>query len=281
MRQFTTIAEARGFLDGERCAGRSVGLVPTMGALHAGHASLVRRAAADNETVAITIFVNPLQFGPNEDFDSYPRTLEADLALAETEGATVAITPTVKEMYPDRPVRTNVAVAGITAPMEGARRPGHFDGVSTVVTKLFNIAGPCHAYFGEKDWQQLAVISRMVRDLSFPVTIVPCPTVREADGLAMSSRNVYLTEDERAAAPSLHRALTAGVEAIERGERDPKKVTAIVRSLIDPIADVDYVEVVDAATLEDVVPLAGVLRLLVAARFGKARLIDNVGVTVR
>jgi pantoate--beta-alanine ligase len=179
------------------------------------------------------------------------------------------------------PALTSVSVAAISAPMEGAARPTHFAGVATVVAKLFNIAGPCRAYFGEKDWQQLAVVRRMAADLSFPVDVVGCPTVREPDGLAMSSRNIYLTPDERAVAPVIRAALLAGVDAIEAGERDPEQVRALMRRTIEaePLAGLDYVEVVDAATLQPADPLEGELRLLVAVRFGRARLIDNCGVT--
>jgi len=276
-----TIAEVRALLDGARAEGRTVGLVPTMGALHAGHASLVARAAADCDVVAVTVFVNPLQFGPNEDFDAYPRTLDADVALAEASGASVLFAPSVAEMYP-RPMATTVSVREGADVLEGAARPGHFDGVTTVVAKLFAIAGPCRAYFGEKDWQQLVLVTRMAADLSLPVVVVPCPTVREDDGLARSSRNVYLTPEERAAAPVIHRALRAGADAIAAGERSAAAVRATMRAVLDaePLARVDYAEVVDAATLATVDPLVGELRLLAAVRFGAARLIDNVGARV-
>ena len=189
MQTVTTIAELRRHLDASRAVGRTVGLVPTMGYLHAGHESLMVRASAECDDVVATIFVNPLQFAPDEDLDAYPRDLEGDTALATRAGVDWLFVPSVEEMYP-RPVATTVSVAGVSAAMEGASRPTHFDGVATVVAKLFNIVGPCHAYFGEKDFQQLAVIRRMVSDLSAPVVVVGCPTLREDDGLAKSSRNV-------------------------------------------------------------------------------------------
>jgi pantoate--beta-alanine ligase len=281
MRTETTVTGTRAFLDAQRAAGCSIGFVPTMGYLHEGHASLVRAAVAGSDVVAMSIFVNPLQFGPSEDLAAYPRDLERDLELAAREGVDVVFAPSVDEMYPS-PVRTTVAVAGVSEPLEGASRPGHFDGVSTVVAKLFSIVGPCRAFFGEKDFQQLTVVRRMVADLSLPVDVVGCPTVREVDGLAMSSRNVYLSTEERAQAPTVHRALQAGVAAIAAGERDAARVR---RVMADVMADarlgrVDYLAVVDAATFEVPEPLAGELRLLAAVRFGRARLIDNVGAVV-
>jgi pantoate--beta-alanine ligase len=196
----------------------------------------------------------------------------------------VVLTPSVEEMYPfGVPTLTSVSVADISAAMEGAARPTHFSGVATVVAKLFNIAGPCRAFFGEKDWQQLAVVRRMAADLSFPVEVVGCPTVRDPDGLAMSSRNIYLTSDARAAAPVIHRALLAGAAAVEAGERDPEHIRVLIRRIIEaePLAALEYAEVVDAATLQEVDPLAGELRLLAATRFGRARLIDNTGATIQ
>jgi pantoate--beta-alanine ligase len=243
----------------------------------------MERSVSERDVTLVTIFVNPLQFAANEDLETYPRDLDRDLAMCEDEGVAVVLHPSVEEMYPfGTPTLTSVSVADISARLEGASRPTHFAGVATVVSKLFNIAGPSHAYFGEKDWQQLAVIRRMAADLSFPVDVVGCPTVREADGLAMSSRNAYLTPDERAAAPVLHWALVAGAAAIAAGERDPARVRELVASLIraEPIAELDYAEVVDADTLQELDPLAGKLRLLAAARFGRARLIDNEGATI-
>ena len=278
----TTIAELRTRLDSIRAGGGRVGLVPTMGALHAGHGSLITRAASETDLVVATVFVNPLQFAPTEDLAAYPRDLQVDRALASSCGAAVVFAPSVEEMYPDR-VLTEVRVAEVGGPLEGECRPGHFAGVATVVAKLFAIGGTCRAYFGEKDYQQLAVIRRMAADLSFPVEVVGCPTVREPNGLAMSSRNRYLSAPEREGASVLYEALRAGASAIEAGLRSAGEVRAIMRGLLDAspvIAALDYAEVVDGLTLQPVDPLAGELRLLVAARVGMARLIDNVGAKV-
>jgi pantoate--beta-alanine ligase len=257
-----TIAGFRKALDAERLAGRPVGLVPTMGFLHDGHASLMRRAAAECDVVAATIFVNPLQFAVGEDLSTYPRDLEGDRRLAEANGVAHLFAPTDAEMYPEGRdgVLTTVHVAGPSEGLEGASRPTHFDGVATVVTKLFAIAGPCRAYFGEKDWQQLLVVRRLVHDLSLPVEVVGCPIVREADGLAMSSRNVYLSPEQRRAATVLHRALLAA-----QGSADPAAAEAVLRDTVatEPLAALDYAAVRDG-------------RLLVAARFGSTRLIDNL-----
>lgn len=283
MQVLTTIAETRRRLDGARASGDAVGLVPTMGYLHHGHRALMRRAVEECDRTVVTIFVNPLQFGPAEDLSTYPRDLDRDLTMCADVGIDLVLHPTVDEMYPlGTPTLTAVTVAEVSAPMEGASRPTHFAGVATVVAKLFNIAGPCRAYFGEKDWQQLAVIRRMAADLAFPVDVVGCPTVREADGLAMSSRNAYLTAEQRAAAPVLHWALVAGAAAVAAGERDPAQIRALMADLIraEPLAELDYAEVVDAATLQPVDPLRGELRLLAATRFGRARLIDNEGAVV-
>jgi pantoate--beta-alanine ligase len=275
-----TIAAFREHLDGARRSGRTVGLVPTMGYLHDGHVSLMARARAECDVVAVTIFVNPLQFAANEDLSTYPRDLEGDVARCGAAGVEIVLAPDVTEMYP-RPVITTVSVADLGATMEGAARPTHFDGVATVVAKLFNIGGACRAYFGEKDFQQLAIVRRMAADLSFPVEVVGCPIVRELDGLAMSSRNVYLSPDERAAAPVIHRALQAGAASILAGERDPATVRALVADIIsaEPLAELDYAEVVDPETMATPDRLAGELRLLAAARFGTPRLLDNLAVT--
>jgi pantoate--beta-alanine ligase len=281
MRTVATISALREELDGARATGRSVGFVPTMGYLHDGHASLMDAARAASDVVVTSIFVNPLQFGPSEDLAAYPRDLDRDTALAEGHGVDLLFVPSTAEMYPE-PIRTTVSVAGVSAPLEGRARPTHFDGVATVVAKLFAIVGPCAAFFGEKDFQQLAVVRQMVRDLSIPVEVVGCPTVREPDGLALSSRNAYLTAPERAAAPVVHAALQAGRAAILGGEADPAAVRAVMHALIaaEPLAELDYAEVVDAATFAVPDVLGGTLRLLAAVRFGTARLIDNVGVEV-
>lgn len=282
MLTLTTVVEARAHLDRARRQGLTVGLVPTMGFLHRGHVSLMKRARAECDVVVTTIFVNPLQFGSGEDLDAYPRDLAGDAALAESSGVDLLFVPTKAAMFGGS-MLTTVSVAELTTHFEGASRPTHFAGVTTIVAKLANIAGECRAYFGEKDWQQLVVVTRMVRDLSFPVAVVGCPTVREPDGLALSSRNAYLGDAERAAAPVIHRALRAAADAVENGQRDPVAVQAIMESLIagEPLADLDYAAVVNASSLEPVDPLRGEVRLLAAARFGPARLIDNVGAVAR
>jgi pantoate--beta-alanine ligase len=275
-----TIAGLRAHLDGARAAGRTVGFVPTMGYLHAGHRSLMDAARADCDVVVASIFVNPLQFGAGEDLDAYPRDLEHDTELAEAAGVDVLFVPPATEMYP-RPVLTTVSVAEVSEPLEGASRPTHFAGVATVVAKLFAIVGPCRAYFGEKDYQQLAVVRRMAADLSLPVEVVGCPTVREPDGLAMSSRNAYLTPAERAVAPVVHRSLLAGRDRVLAGERDPTAVRDAMAEVVaaEPLARLDYAEVVDADSLAKPDELSGELRLLAAVHLGRARLIDNMGVT--
>ncbi len=270
MQVVVTVEGVRAALDAERAAGRRVGLVPTMGALHQGHLSLVRRAVAECDAVAVTVFVNPLQFGPGEDLDAYPRDLDADAGLAAAAGARYLFAPAAEEMFPG-PVLTTVSVAGLGDDREGRSRPGHFAGVATVVTKLFAIAGPCRAYFGEKDHQQLQVVRRLVADLSLPVTVVACPTVRDADGLALSSRNAYLSAEERRAAPVLHRALLRGRAAAARGAGDDEVRRSMARTVAaEPLARLDYAEVVAD---ED-----GGRRLFVAARLGTTRLIDNMAV---
>ena len=282
MKLLHRVAELSEALDAERRKGRTVGLVPTMGALHAGHVSLVARAAAENDVVGVTIFVNPLQFAPGEDLDRYPRTLDADCVLVDEAGADYVLAPSVEEMYGPGGSRTTVSVADeMTQVLEGASRPTHFDGVTTVVAKLFAMAGSCRAYFGEKDFQQLAVVRRMAFDLSFPVEIVACPTVRDDDGLALSSRNQYLNGEERDAAPVLHRALRTAAAAVEAGERDPAVVSALMAELVaaSPLFELDYAVAVDPGTLGVPERLDGDTRLLIAARLrsGSARLIDNLG----
>ncbi|MEZ5181795.1 MAG: pantoate--beta-alanine ligase [Acidimicrobiales bacterium] len=274
------IASFRAVLDAERAAGATVGFVPTMGYLHDGHASLMRAAAADCDVAVASIFVNPLQFAAGEDLSTYPRDLPRDLALAEASGVAHVLHPSVDEMYPGGPVLTTVSVAEITERFEGAARPTHFAGVATVVAKLFSIVGPCRAYFGEKDFQQLAVVRRMAADLSLPVEVVGCPIVREPDGLAMSSRNVYLSPEQRAAAPVLHRSLAAAAALADAGERSAGVVEAVVADAVaaEPEAELDYAALVDAATLAPAVTVGGVQRLLVAARFGRTRLLDNLAV---
>ncbi|MEQ8843007.1 MAG: pantoate--beta-alanine ligase [Acidimicrobiales bacterium] len=281
MQVLRTIAELRMVLDGDRAAGGAVGFVPTMGYLHDGHESLIEASVAANDRTVVSIFVNPLQFAEGEDLADYPRDFDADRRRCEGAGVDYVFAPAVDEMYP-RPIDTVVTVPGVAAPLEGEHRPTHFAGVATVVAKLFAIVGPCRAYFGAKDWQQVAVVTRMVDDLSMPVEVVPCPIVREPDGLAMSSRNVYLSAEERAQAPTLRRALGAGFDAIDAGERDPAAVEAVMRGVLAEasLGAPDYVAAVPADSLVAAGPLTGEVRLLVAVRFSKARLIDNLGATV-
>ncbi len=274
------IAELRVVLDSARVHGQRVGFVPTMGFLHEGHASLMRKARADNEVVLVSIFVNPLQFLPGEDFEAYPRDLERDLAVCAKEGVDLVFHPPVEEMYPE-PTTQRITVGPIGDILEGKTRPGHFDGVATVVAKLFNIAGACRAYFGEKDAQQLVVIRRLAQQFDFPVEVVGCPTVREADGLAMSSRNVYLKGDERTAATALKRGLDEGARLIADGERSGAKVADAVAATIqaEGLARLDYAACVDPETLDDAAEVDGPVLLAVAAWVGKARLIDNMTVS--
>ena len=278
-----TAAELAERLDAERRSGRVVGVVLTMGALHDGHASLIARAAAECDVVAVSVFVNPTQFAQAGDLANYPRTLAADLELAARSGADLVFAPSVTEMYPDWPTpgATTVTVSSLGDRWEGHSRPGHFDGVATVVTKLLTMTGPCRTYFGEKDFQQLAIVRRVVRDLSLPVEVVGCPTVREADGLAMSSRNVRLAADERAAAVCLHRALTVGADTFGSGADAGTVETAMAEVVeSEPSVTLDYAVLVDAADLEPVTAVPGAddrpLRLLIAAQVGPVRLIDNL-----
>ncbi len=281
-----TITEFRAAMEQTRATGRTVGLVPTMGALHDGHSSLMARARAECDVVAVTIFVNPLQFGDAADIDNYPRTLEADLSVCSSEGVDVVFAPRVSEMYPDwpTPVATVVSVSGVSELWEGASRPGHFDGVSTVVAKLFNLAGACRAYFGEKDFQQVAVVRQLVRDQSMPVDIVGCPIVREADGLALSSRNVRLTAEERRAATVLSRALAAGRRVLGDGPIEASAVTDVMRAAVaaEPMVQLDYAVAVDAVTLVQCAAIDDPtqVRLLIAATVGPVRLIDNSAAVV-
>jgi pantoate--beta-alanine ligase len=276
-----TIAQAREACDAARAAGRSVGFVPTMGYFHEGHRSLMRAARAGDDFVVVSLFVNPTQFGPTEDLSKYPRDPDGDAAAADAEGVDVLFMPTVVEMYPGDAV-TTVHVDSLTTGLCAGTRPTHFDGVTTVVAKLFSIVGPCRAYFGRKDAQQLAVVRRMATDLDLPVEVVGCPLVREPDGLAMSSRNTYLTADGRGAATALSRGLFLASEAAANGERDAAVLRGILIDAIaaEPAVRLDYAEVVDAHTLEPVESVEtgtsnGTL-IAVAAFVGTTRLIDNV-----
>ncbi len=272
------IAAARAAVAAARRSGRRIGFVPTMGALHAGHLSLVEAAKHDATYVVVSIFVNPTQFGPQEDFARYPREEAGDLRKCEQSGADLVFIPAVTEMYPAGGGLSAVHVARLTETLCGPIRPGHFDGVATVVGKLFNIVQPDRAYFGQKDAQQLAVIRRMSRDLDWPIEVVGCPTMREPDGLALSSRNAYLSADERQRATALYRALLAAQERIQGGERDAQAVTAAMRRVLaeaEP-AQIDYAAVADPDTMQLVTCIEGPVLVAVAVRIGPTRLIDNV-----
>ncbi|MBN2368988.1 MAG: pantoate--beta-alanine ligase [Vicinamibacteria bacterium] len=273
MRSVSRIDEAREWR--ARLSG-SVGFVPTMGFLHEGHLSLVRRARKENEAVAASIFVNPTQFGPSEDFARYPRDPERDTRLLSEAGCDLLFAPEVEQMYPEGH-ETFVEMGATAAPLEGARRPGHFRGVATVVLKLFNVIRPTRAYFGRKDAQQLAVIRRMIRDLHHPAVIVACPTVREADGLAMSSRNTYLSPEERRAATVLHRALSAARDRWTNGERDAAELRRVMRETLDsePLARIDYVSVADPDTMRETDVAASGALISLAVKIGDTHLIDN------
>lgn len=250
-----------------------------MGWLHEGHRALMRRARTDNATVVVTIFVNPRQFNEDADYQQYPRDEEADIAICAEEGVDIVFAPPVEEVYPAG-FDTKVVVGVVAQPLEGTARPGHFDGVATVVAILFNLVGAERAYFGQKDAQQVMVIRRMALDLAIPTEVIPCPTVREPDGLAVSSRNVHLSPAERAAAPVLHRALSAAREAHRGGERSAEALRGVMREVLatEPLADVEYVSVADVATLAELDELDGPALVSLAARFGSTRLIDNVTV---
>ena len=278
MLEVASSAELRAATDAARQRGAGVGFVPTMGALHAGHRALLARARAESDVVVASVFVNPLQFGPAEDLASYPRDREADLAVLEAEGVDLAFVPAEGEMWPSPPeVRLRVG-GSLAERLEGMDRPGHLDGVVTVVAKLLHLVGPSRAYFGQKDAQQLAVIRRMVDDLAFPNQIVACPTVREPDGLAVSSRNAYLSAPERQRATVLSRALQAGRAAFLAGRRDPAAVEAAARALLEgqPGVEPDYVALVDAVSFEPAKQAEPGQVLAIAVRVGRTRLIDNV-----
>lgn len=271
---------------GRRCEslrreGKTIGLVPTMGAFHEGHLSLMRIARAENDVVIVSIFVNPIQFARDEDFDSYPRDLQDDLAQAERAGVDLVFTPSAEAIYPDG-FQTYVDVTEITDGLCGASRPGHFRGVTTIVTKLFNLVRPHRAYFGQKDYQQSAVVRRLVDDLNLDLEIVLLPTIREADGLAMSSRNVRLTPEERQAACVLYASLRLTEERVEAGERNTKVLLDEMRTMIEtePLARIDYVALCDPETLKPLDQIEGPMLAAIAVRFGETRLIDNLLITL-
>jgi pantoate--beta-alanine ligase len=277
VREVASSAELRAATDAARASGAGVGFVPTMGALHAGHRALLARARAENDLVVASVFVNPLQFGPAEDLASYPRDREADLAVLGAEGTDLAFLPAEGEVWP-APPEVRLQVGALADRLEGLVRPGHLDGVATVVAKLLHVVGPSRAYFGQKDAQQLAVVRRMVEDLAFPNEIVACPTVRERDGLAVSSRNAHLSASERERATALYRALSAARAVFQAGQRDPAAVEAAARDLLEdaPGVEPDYVALVDPATFEPAKQAEPGQVLATAARVGRTRLIDNV-----
>ncbi len=277
----STIAQVRELVREARQGGKKIGFVPTMGALHKGHASLIEAARGECEFVVVSIFVNPTQFGAGEDFEKYPQTLDADSEICEKLGVSLIFSPSAKEMYPSEQLAW-VEVEKLTEGLCGACRPGHFKGVATVCAKLFNIVRPDKAYFGQKDAQQAAVIKRMVADLNMPLEIVVCPTVREADGLAMSSRNRYLSDKERKDAACLYKSLEKCREMIEGGERKTERILSEMRKVLGLARGikVEYVSIVDADTLEGVGGVGGRILAAVAVRIGSTRLIDNIIVDI-
>ncbi|MCR4564460.1 MAG: pantoate--beta-alanine ligase [Bacteroidales bacterium] len=281
MRVVKTIKEVREQVGAWKKEGLSIGFVPTMGYLHEGHQSLIRKSAEQNDRTVVSVFVNPIQFGPNEDLEAYPRDLERDKAAVEEAGGDLIFNPEPSEMYPNH-FTSFIDTTETTELLCGAVRPIHFRGVCTVVGKLFNIVLPDRAYFGQKDAQQLATIRRFVRDLNFPVEVIACPIVRESDGLAKSSRNTYLNPAERQAAVILSKSLNLGREAIEQGERDAKKVIAVITASLqsEPLARIDYVEVVDFENIQRVERIAGETLVAIAVYIGKTRLIDNFVITL-
>ena len=279
MKLVKTVAELREKIAAAKLAGKTIGLVPTMGALHEGHASLIKAANMENDFVVVSVFVNPTQFGPNEDLEAYPRTLDADCKLAESMGADIVFAPSAKEMYPSEDMTWVEVTGNVTKVLCGRSRPIHFRGVTTVVSKLFNLAQPDRAYFGQKDAQQVEVLKRMVKDLFFNLQLRIMPIVREADGLAKSSRNTYLSASEHEAALVLSRSLKKAQERFVAGERDAAVLTEAVRAEIaaEPMSDIDYVEIYRLPELQPVDgPLTGSNLLAVAVKFGTTRLIDNV-----
>ncbi|MBM3222761.1 MAG: pantoate--beta-alanine ligase [Candidatus Tectomicrobia bacterium] len=276
MQVFETISGLRAFLAAHRTAGQAIGFVPTMGYLHAGHMSLVQAARRECTVVVLSIFVNPTQFGPQEDFATYPRDMAGDLRQAQAAGVDAVFAPTVEEMYPAG-FLTSVTVRDLTTPLCGASRPGHFDGVTTVVAKLLNIVGADRAYFGQKDYQQVTVLRKMATDLCMPVAVVTCPTIREPDGLAMSSRNAYLNPAERQAALVLTHTLQLAEARLRHGERQGQRLAATLRDAIaqEPLACLAYVAVCDPETLREMLDLRGQVLVALAVSIGKTRLIDN------
>lgn len=271
-----TPAEVKEVIKEWKKQGYSIGLVPTMGYLHEGHGSLIKKAVEDNDKVMVSVFVNPIQFGPNEDLETYPRDFDADLKMIESLGADMVFHPEPSDMYASD-FSTTVSVAGVSENLCGAKRPGHFNGVCTVVTKLFNLSEADRAYFGQKDAQQLAVVRRMVRDLNANIEIIGCPIIREDDGLAKSSRNTYLSSEERQAATVLNKALIAGKQMVEEGEKSALAVKTRIEDIIskEPHAKIDYVEITDWNSIEPVDIIDGSILCAIAVYIGNTRLIDN------
>ena len=276
MKVLNTISEVRNLVKEWKTQGLKIGFVPTMGYLHEGHESLIRKASEENDRVVVSIFVNPIQFGPKEDLSTYPRDLERDSKVCESAGADIIFHPENEEMY-FKDFSTFVDMNGLTDGLCGKSRPTHFRGVCTVVTKLFNIVAPDRAYFGEKDAQQLAVIKRMVRDLNIDIEIIGCPIVKEKDGLAKSSRNTYLSVEERNAATILNKSLTLAKEKIQAGERDSEVIIKLIQEVInsEKLARIDYIEVVDSLSMEKVERIEKSVLVAIAVFIGKTRLIDN------
>lgn len=271
------ISDVREAIKAQKAQSKTIGLVPTMGYLHEGHLSLIKKAKENSDFVCASIFVNPIQFGPNEDYNKYPRDIERDIRLLEENGCNLVFTPSVEEMYPNERL-TTVSVIKITNKLCGAYRPGHFDGVCTVVTKLFNIFTPDIAVFGQKDAQQVAVIKKMVEDLNIPVKIIASPIVRDKDGLALSSRNVYLSDDERHAALILNKSLKEAEKILKSGERNAEKVINTVRNILEsePLCKIQYVSCVHPDTLEDLTAINDKALIAIACYIGNTRLIDNL-----
>ncbi len=277
MRVISRIDEVHEFLDEVRAQKKTIGLVPTMGFLHKGHIALIGRSIKENDITMVTIFVNPLQFAEGEDLSSYPRDLDNDKEQCDAAGVDLLFSPSHEEMYSQQ-VLTSIQIKDLTSNMEGESRPTHFSGVATVVAKLFNIVGLCNAYFGEKDWQQLQVITKMAHDLSFRVRVFGCPTVRHSDGLALSSRNAYLTPKERKSATVLSRSLQKASETVQSGERSTSEIMAQIIEEIstEPLVSLDYIEIVEGRSLKSINEIKEGSRILLAANVGEARLIDNV-----
>jgi pantoate--beta-alanine ligase len=280
MKIITTIDELQTVIKEMKTQNKQIGFVPTMGFLHEGHRALMQQARKENDVVVLSIFVNPLQFGPNEDLESYPRDFARDQKAAEEEGVDIIFHPTPAEMYPEE-LSVTMQVKKRTDALCGASRPGHFDGVATVLTKLFHLVRPNRAYFGKKDAQQAAVVEGLVTDLNFPLQVVPVDTVRESDGLAKSSRNVYLTEKERMEAPSLFRSLQHAAEMIRAGETNPEMVVSIIKDkiLTETSGEIDYVSLLSYPNLENIAEIQGTYIIALAVKFSKARLIDNIILT--